>query len=129
MESQIEKSPVSTRLVRWTARVWSICSIGLLLGFVVGEGINPKTSAEALGLLFFPLGISVGMVLAWWKEGLGGSVTIGSLAAFYAIHLVTSGSLPRGAAWLVFAAPGFLFLLSWHQSRRAPGSPVGHSAG
>ncbi len=129
MESQIEKSSLSTRLVRWTARVWSICSIGLLIGFVVGEGINPKTSGEAVGLLFFPLGISLGMVLAWWKEGLGGSVTIGCLAVFYAIHFATAGSLPRGAAWSVIAAPGFLFLLSWLKSGRAPGSPAQHSAG
>ncbi len=129
MEPRIEKSARLTRLVRWTARIWSICSILLLLGFVVGEGINPKTSGEGIGLLFFPFGISVGMVLAWRKEGLGGSITVACLAIFYVIHLATVGSFPKGAAWLMFAAPGFLFLFSAFESRRAAGLTARPSAG
>ncbi len=129
METQIEKSPLSARVVRWTARIWSICSILLLLGFVVGEGINPRTWGEVLGLLFFPLGISAGMILAWRKEGLGGSITVASLVIFYIIHLATAGSLPKGAAWLVFAAPGFLFLFSGLQSRKTAGMSAGPSTG
>jgi hypothetical protein len=119
MENQTERQVVSTRVVRWTARVWSIASVALLLGFVVGEGINPTTRAEALGLLFFPLGICVGMILSWWWEGLGGSITVGSLLVFYVIHLATAHRLPKGWAWLAFAAPGFLFLLTWFLSRKA----------
>ena len=59
------------------------------------------------------------MILAWWREGLGGSITVGSLLIFYAIHLATTGTLPKGWAWVAFAAPGFLFLVSWQRSRRA----------
>ena len=73
---------------------------------------------ERLGVLFFPVGISVGMILAWWREGLGGSITVGSLLAFYVVHLTTAGTFPKGWAWLAFAAPGFLFLLSSHLRRR-----------
>ncbi|MGB7624499.1 MAG: hypothetical protein WBN92_19305 [Terriglobia bacterium] len=43
MEKQTERKRVLTRMVRWTARVWSIASMGILLLFVVGEGINPTT--------------------------------------------------------------------------------------
>jgi hypothetical protein len=124
MQNQTERLPAFTQLVRWTARVWSICSIVLLLGFVVGEGIHPTTSGEVLGLLFFPLGITVGMVLAWWREGLGGGIAVGSLLVFYAIHFATAGALPRGWAWLAFAAPGFLFLLCWYRSPKASELPV-----
>jgi hypothetical protein len=106
------------RTLRWTARVWSAVSVVLLLGFIVGEGINPSGLNEWLGLLFFPFGISVGMILAWWREALGGSITVGSLLAFYVVHLTTAGTLPKGWAWLAFAAPGFLFLLSSYTSRR-----------
>lgn len=123
MEDQLGRPHASTRIVRWTARIWSLCSIGLLLGFVVGEGINPASSGEALGLMFFPLGISVGMILAWWREGLGGSVTVGSLLVFYVIHFATAGTLPKGWAWLVFSAPGFLFMLCWYGTREARKSP------
>jgi len=103
--------------LRWTARIWSVVSVALVLGFIVGEGLN-ATGYEWLGLLFFPFGISVGMILAWWKEGLGGGITIGSLAAFYLVHLTTVGTFPKGWAWLAFAAPGFLFLLASLVSRR-----------
>lgn len=107
------------RIVRWIARVWSIASLGLILLFIIGEGINPTTVSEGVGLLFFPFGISVGMILAWWWEGLGGIITTGSLLIFYAFHLATAGRFPTGWAWLAFAAPGFLFLISAYLSRSA----------
>lgn len=102
---------------RWTARIWSIA---LVVAFIVGEGFNPFGLYEWLGVLFFPVGISVGMILAWWKEDLGGSITVGSLLTFYAVHLTTAGTFPKGWAWLAFAAPGFLFLLSslWSRGMR-----------
>jgi hypothetical protein len=104
--------------LRWTARVWSAASVAMVLGFIVGEGFNPSGLNEWLGVLCFPIGISIGMILAWWKEALGGSITVGSLLAFYVVHFVTAGTLPRGWAWLMFAAPGFLFLLSSLVTRR-----------
>ncbi len=120
MEYETERQQSWTRTVRWIARIWSIGSIGLILAFIVGEGINLTEfkPAEWLGFLFFPVGICVGMVMAWWKERLGGSLTVASLVIFYLIHLATSGAFPSGWAWLVFAAPGFLFLwLGIHRRR------------
>lgn len=118
MESESDGRQGLTRVIRWTARAWTVASIGLILGFIVGEGINPSTPAESVGLLFFPVGICLGMVLAWWREGLGGSITVGSLLVFYTIHRVTAGTFPKGWAWLLFSAPGFLFLLCWYWSRK-----------
>ena len=105
-------------VLRWTARVWSIASVALVLAFIVGEGLNPSGPSEALGLVFFPLGICVGLIVAWWKEGLGGSITVGSLLVFYVLHRATAGMFPTGWAWAAFAAPGFLFLLVSYLSRR-----------
>ncbi len=118
MEHQTEKHRIPTGLIRWTARVWSIATIGLVLLLLVGEGLYPSTPAEWVGLLFFPFGICAGMILAWWREGLGGGITVGSLLVFYMIHLATGGTFPKGWAWLAFAAPGFLFLLCWYRSRK-----------
>jgi hypothetical protein len=119
MENQTERQDVLTRRILWSARVWSIASVVILFLFVVGEGINPTSRMELLGLLFFPFGICVGMILGWWREAIGGSITVGSLLTFYVIHFITNGTLPKGWAWLVFAFPGFLFLLSWYRSRNA----------
>lgn len=111
-----------TLALRWTARVWSIVSVALILGFIIGEGINPAQANVGLapfivGFVFFPVGVCVGMILAWWDERAGGIVTVGSLVAFYGIHQMTAGALPAGWAWLAFAAPGFLFLLASYLSR------------
>ncbi len=99
--------------LRWLARLWSAASVILLIGFVVGEGVGPASARDVVGLLLFPLGVAVGMVLGWRREVLGGSITVGSLLAFYALHFATTGgSWPRGWAFLAFAMPGFLYLLA-----------------
>jgi hypothetical protein len=98
--------------------MWSLATIALVSGFILGEGIHPSGVGEKLGLVFFPFGICVGMLVAWWSEGIGGAISVGSLLVFYAIHLATAGGLPAGWAWLAFAAPGFLFLLTWYLSRQ-----------
>jgi len=97
------------------ARILSIASMGLLLMFAAGEGLNFAhfKATELIQFAFFPLGICVGMILAWWKEGLGGGIAVVSLLAFYSISFAAEGSFPRGGAFFAFAAPAFLFLISW----------------
>jgi glucose-6-phosphate-specific signal transduction histidine kinase len=91
----------------------------MVLAFIVGEWSLPSNPEEWLGFLFFPFGVCLGMILAWRKEGLGGSITVGSLLVFYVVHLTTARTFPQGWAWLAFAAPGFLFLLSAYLSLRS----------
>jgi hypothetical protein len=110
--------------VRWTARVWAVVTIGVVILLSLGEGIHPAGPAELIGLVLYPGGICVGMILALWKEGLGGSVTVGSLVAFYILYTVTKGSLPPGWAWLILAVPGFLFLWCWGRSRHEQAAAV-----
>jgi hypothetical protein len=119
MGDAVEQRSALSSVILWGARVWAVASVGLVLAFLVGEGFDPSRiqAREWLGIVFFPLGICAGMVLAWWKEGLGGAITVASLLAFYLVHYATSGAFPRGWAFLVFAAPGFLFLLHWERVR------------
>jgi hypothetical protein len=65
MDGRADRPQGWGRALRWTARIWSALSVVVLLAFIVGEGINPSGPNEWLGLLFFPFGISVGMILAW----------------------------------------------------------------
>jgi len=110
--------------LRWSARILSILAVGILLVFACGEGLNLSrfTARELLLFVFFPLGFCVGMVVAWWREGLGGGITVGSLAAFYLLDRLVSSSFPRGWAFVVLAVPGFLFLLYRLRTRMATGS-------
>ena len=106
--------------LRWIARVWSVISIGLILLLFVGEDFSPAKVAlkEWVGLVFFPLGVVVGMVVAWRKESWGG-ITVVSLFAFYGVYgHWLSGAFPRGWAFVVFSAPGMLFLVSARLSQR-----------
>jgi glucose-6-phosphate-specific signal transduction histidine kinase len=77
------------------------------------QSVLAARGSEAVGLLFFPLGILIGMVLGWRHELWGGLVTVGSLVAFYLWHAFSSGGLPTGPYFLLFALPGSLFLPAW----------------
>ena len=66
------------------------------------------TASEAVGLLLFPIGVVLGFGIAWWHEGVGGLVTVGSLALFYLWMFARDGRLPAGPYFLLLAVPGFL---------------------
>jgi hypothetical protein len=113
-----------TLAIRWTARVWAFVTMVIVSLLSVGEGVHPGGRTELVGVALYPGGICLGMVLAWWKEGLGGGVTVASLAGFYVLYMVTKGSLPPGWAWLILAVPGFLFLWCWIRSRHPDARPA-----
>jgi hypothetical protein len=115
------------QVVHWTARAISLFSMFVLLLFIFGEGepfqVTKIRAVEWLGLMLFPVGVVVGFVVAWWREGLGGGITVTSLLAFYLVfEFLLNGKLTQGVWFFVFAFPGFLFLISWFISR--PRRPV-----
>ena len=97
------------------ARVGSIASITLLILLFMEEVFHPSEISpnEWAGLLFFPIGVMIGMIVAWWKEGLGSAVTLLSLLAFYLVYGYLLRNHIGGWVFIVFASPGFLFLLHW----------------
>jgi len=94
---------------------------GLMFAFGEGLHLSRFTGRELLMFAFFPLGVCAGMVVGWWREGLGGGITVASLVAFYLLERFLSGSFPRGFAFAVLAVPGILFLLCglWTRSTAA----------
>jgi hypothetical protein len=119
INSLVKKPLVLLSGLRWMATVWSILAVGVVLVFAIGEGLNLSrfTGHELVLFIFFPVGVCLGLVLAWRWEGLGGGIAVGSMAAFYLVERLTSASFPRGFAFAALAAPGFLFLLSWLWAR------------
>jgi hypothetical protein len=93
---------------RWIARIGSLLVIGFLLAFLFGEGLPPITILH----LCFPLGVMMGLIVAWFLEGIGATITIVSITAFYLIHYRLSGVLPSGPFFLIAAAPSLFFLIS-----------------
>jgi hypothetical protein len=107
--------PAAT-VLRWTARIASAASPCVLLAFATA-GRAPVAQVHAalwVGLLFFPVGVVLGLALAWRREALGAAVALGSLAAFYIVYgVLLQGQLPRGPWFAVFTSPALLFLASW----------------
>ena len=66
METPAKRKQKSTTWIHWSARIFSVVSLAVMLLFFVGEKFNPTgtRSAEWLPFLFFPFGVSVVMVLA-----------------------------------------------------------------
>ena len=104
---------MASTALRWIARVWSVLTFGLICAFFFGgrESMRP-TAMEAIGLLLFPGGILLGFALAWWREGIGGLVSIASLLLFYAWLYARDGHFRGVGFFPLVAAPAVLFVLS-----------------
>jgi hypothetical protein len=100
-------------VLRWSARVASIVSVAFLLLFAAGEGFSQARPREWVGLSFFPLGVVVGLVMAWWREGLGAAVAAASLSAFYLVYGVLLSGRVGGPWFVIFTSPAALFFASW----------------
>jgi hypothetical protein len=102
-------------IIELFARVTSIASITLLVMLFQGEAFHPSNVAlkEWIGLFFFPTGVIVGMVIAWWKEGLGALIALGSLGVFYLVYGFVMSNHIGGWAFVAFSSPALLFLAHW----------------
>lgn len=101
--------------LEWIARAASIASIALLVMIFLGDAFHPSQISfqEWAGLIFFPIGVVAGMIIAWRKEAMGGFVTVASLVCFYLVYGYLLRNHIGGWFFLAFAAPGFLFLFHW----------------
>lgn len=107
-------------IVRWTARILGIASTLLLFAFAFGGREHLRlTAREAVGFLFFPVGVVAGFAVAWRRELAGGLITVASLALFGLYLFLASGRLP-GIYFFLFAAPGFLHIASAFLASRHP---------
>ena len=100
--------------VRWAARLLSAVFLGVVLLIFVGDGgFNPfeLTSRETVLMVLFWTAVA-GLVIAWWREALGGALTVIAVALFHAIHWYLTGSLPKVWFFALMAVPGLLFLIT-----------------
>ena len=114
---------ISRGVIRWAARVTGAGSLAFLSLFVgahiFGDTQGPApTEGEWIGLTFFPGGVLLGLIVAFFRPNAGGLTALGSLAAFYLWNVAQGGSLPGGPWFLLLTSPAVLFLLSaWLDGR------------
>ncbi|MBC8416020.1 MAG: hypothetical protein ISS80_02610 [Candidatus Cloacimonetes bacterium] len=110
-------------IIRWIARIWSILSLAFLLlffGASIISSIGTATFAfkDVLQFVFFPIGLTIGLILAWKWEGLGGIIAIGSIIGFHLQMLIKHGKPDFVLFIELLTAPGILFVLYWILSQK-----------
>jgi len=104
--------------LRWTARISGTLLVAFTLFFVIASLIDSmKRNNESP----FAWGIALsGLILALWKEGMGGFISVGSFIIMYILNLFnTEASVRAGAlpVFLIFSVPSILYLIYWKLMR------------
>jgi hypothetical protein len=100
---------VTVSILRWSARILSLCSL-LLVILMATDGPQWPNGREAVALLLFPILVEAGFIVAWKWEMLGGLISLGALAAFYVWMFGSVGRAPTGPYFALFTFPAVLFL-------------------
>lgn len=106
--------------IRWFTRVVGSLLVLFVLFMFIGYAIWPQGTGEVKLTaipLFVGMGLMVGgIIAAWFREGLGGLLTVGGFILFLGVELVSGRGFD--ALFLVnFPIIGMLFLFCWWQSR------------
>jgi hypothetical protein len=113
----------SEKVIRWIARGIGSLVAGFWLFAGIASGIvesGPLTVESGImaGLI---TASAVGVLIAWWREGIGGIVVMACAVAHAIFAYVASGH-NKGLAIAISGGPfslvGALFLASWWRSRR-----------
>jgi hypothetical protein len=100
------------RPLLWTARIMGTLIALFALMMVFAYAVNPQgsgtaTTRETVMLAFFPIGMSVGYLVAWKWPLIGGIVSIVSVAVF--LIMIREAAMLGIVSFL--AIPGALFII------------------
>jgi len=111
----------ATKRIRWTARVLGSLAAAYSLLMGVGYGITepgPLTGESAMMAMLITTSV-VGVIVAWWREGVGGTILVVDAIA-YGIFAYFAAGRNKGFAVSITAGPwlliGSLFIASWRRS-------------
>ena len=111
--------------IRRAARILSVIYFVIFVFIIIMETIyqhGGEASPRDLVLVaFIPVGVFLGMALAWRWEGLGGAISTLSVIGFYVAMFILDGDLPQAMVFTMLIPliiPGILFLISWVLHRR-----------
>ena len=108
--------PPFVAMLRWTARGIGTLIILLIAVLAVGEGVpNPLHQPTVVNLSFVALLVMLaGQVTAWWREGTGGALVLGGMAAF----AVANHGVKLNAVFAPMLVTGVFYLLCGWLARR-----------
>lgn len=101
-------------LLRIVAQAADVICLAIIILFLTGEDLvfTHLSTIDWVGFLFFPLGVFVGLILAWREELLGGSLVVMSVAGFYFVYGgLLNPAVQQSWTLLPFLIPGMLFIV------------------
>ena len=112
------------KVMRWAARVITVCIVGFGLLMLIGSAIGDDTPPNAgiVIFVFFFLPTSAALVLAWKWERMGIIAIIGSVCMGITVFF-TAGRNKLPASIMIsspFLIAGFLYLNCWLRTRLLP---------
>ena len=114
----------ATGRIRWIARGTGslVAAFWLLMGVLAGIVEPGPWSLESAIMAGLIVTSALAVLVAWWREGIGGTMVVICAVAHSVFAYVASGH-NRGLAMLISGGPflviGILFLASWWRSRGA----------
>lgn len=100
-------------LLRIVARASDVVCLAIIILFFIAEDMmfGQVSLSEWAGLFFFPMGVFIGLVLAWHEELMGGLLIALSVTGFYVVYgWLLNSSIYQSWALLPFLVPGILFI-------------------
>jgi len=118
------KSPghKTTKWIRWTARVIGtlIVAFWVLMGLGYAFSDTEEWTWESAVITVLIITSAVGLIIAWWREGIGGTILVVTGVAFGVFAYITAGH-NKAFAVLVSGLPffviGLMFLVSWQRAK------------
>ena len=92
--------------------VASALTIAIIFMFMICEGFTPWTFTrnEMILSAFFPIGFIAGLIVGFFKQRIGGYITVTAFIGFNIGYYFISGKFPNNISFFVFALPGFSLL-------------------
>ncbi|MGB3346148.1 MAG: hypothetical protein WBA71_02675 [Candidatus Humimicrobiia bacterium] len=120
----------TTKVIRWTSRIlgsisgafWVLAlTLSTIMESKLGVEPTPEAKLEGTVLGFLIAIVVIGVIIAWFREGIGGFLTTLGAIALSIFSYISAGHnkifavLTSGIPFLI---AGILFLISWWRLKR-----------
>jgi hypothetical protein len=115
-------SPILVKILRWTARIWSLLAFVLALVVALSpdpHAVNPITAREGFMLSLWLIAI-LGLLLAWRFERLGALITTIIMPLREALYVLfyREWTINFLLIWALVIPPAVMYLITWSRDRK-----------
>ncbi len=130
MVNNKKNSDKTTKIIHWTARILGSISgvfwvLALTLSTIMESelGVEPTPEAKLEGTILGCLVavVVIGVIIAWFREGIGGLIVVIGGIVLSIFAYITAGHnkvLAMASSGIPFLIAGILFLIYWRRTRK-----------